>query len=243
MIIGRKQEQEMLNNAYNSDKGEFVIVYGRRRVGKTFLVRKVFAGQFDFHVTGLFRKNKKRQLENFANALSEYSGKDVVIPRDWYEAFRMLRQYLQTLGDKRKVVFIDEMPWMATAKSDFVGALETFWNGWGAGDDTLKLIVCGSASSWFTDNVFSNKGGLFNRDTMRIYLRPFTLHETEEYMQAQGIVMNRYEIIECYMIMGGIPYYLSKLNKGYSLAQNIDMMFFRPKALLFDEFEHLYDAL
>ena len=243
MIIGRKRELQLLQKAYDSEKSELVIVYGRRRVGKTFLVRKAFAGNFDFYVTGLFKKPRKRQLENFANALAEYSGKDVDVPKDWYEAYRMLKAYLKTLGERKKLVFIDEMPWMSTAKSDFVGALESFWNGWGSGVDTLKLIVCGSASSWFSDNVFSNKGGLFNRDTERIYLKPFTLHETELFLHNAGIVMNRYEITECYMIMGGIPYYLDKLDKSLSLAQNVDRLFFQPKALLFDEFYHLYDAL
>ena len=131
MIIGRKRELQLLQKAYDSEKSELVIVYGRRRVGKTFLVRKAFAGNFDFYVTGLFKKPRKRQLENFANALAEYSGKDVDVPKDWYEAFRMLKAYLKTLGERKKLVFIDEMPWMSTAKSDFVGALESFSNGWG----------------------------------------------------------------------------------------------------------------
>ena len=243
MLIGRKKELESLNNAYNSSRAEFVIVYGRRRVGKTYLVQQAFNGNFAFRVTGLFKKNKRRQLENFTNALAEYSGYDMDIPKDWYEAFRLLKKYLQSLDLERKVVFIDELPWMATAKSDFVGALESFWNGWGANEDSLKLIVCGSASSWFSENVFNDKGGLFNRDTMRIYLKAFSLRETEDFFVYQGITLSRYEIIECYMILGGIPYYLRKLNKSLSLSQNIDMLFFHPKALLFDEFTHLYDAL
>jgi len=242
-LIGRKEELARLEAAYQSDKAEFVIVYGRRRVGKTFLIRSAFADKFDFCVTGLFRKSKKKQLENFSNALAEWSGMEREMPKDWYEAFRQLKEYLKTLGDRRKLVFIDEMPWMSTAKSDFVGALENFWNAWGSGESNLKMIVCGSASSWFSNNVFSNKGGLFNRDTERICLNAFTLAETEEYIRSQNIEINRYEIAECYMIMGGIPYYLSKLQKGLSMSQNIDLLFFRRKALLWDEFTHLYDAL
>jgi len=242
-LIGRKFEAANLRAAYDSENAEFIIVYGRRRVGKTFLVRNVLNEKFDFCVTGLFKKTKKRQLENFANSLSEWSGMDIPTPKDWYEAFRELKRYLKTLNKSRKVVFIDEMPWMATPKSDFVSALENFWNGWGSGQDSLKLIVCGSASSWFANNVFSNKGGLFNRDTRRIYLSPFTLRETEDYLHSRGINLSRYSIAQCYMVMGGIPYYLSKLQKGLSLAQNIDRLFFYPKAILWDEFRHLYDAL
>lgn len=243
-IIGRKSEIQELTESYESRMAEFVIVYGRRRVGKTFLVRHVFENNFDFYVTGLFNKSKERQLENFSNALSEYSGEDCGTPKDWYDAFRKLKQYLKNINRPgRKIVFFDEMPWMDTQKSDFVSALENFWNGWGSGEKDLMLIVCGSATSWITKKLFGDVGGLYNRDTRRICLQPFTLKETEEYLIANNIMFNRYEIAECYMILGGIPFYLSKIRKGFSLAQNIDMLLFRKNCALKDEFKHLYDAL
>lgn len=243
-IIGRKAEIQELTESYESGKSEFVIVYGRRRVGKTFLIRQTFDNNFDFYVTGLFNKSKERQLENFSNALSEYSGEDCETPKDWYDAFRKLKQYLKnTNRPGRKTVFFDEMPWMDTQKSDFVSALENFWNGWGSGEKDLMLIVCGSATSWITKKLFGDVGGLYNRDTRRICLQPFTLKETEEYLLANNIMFNRYEIAECYMILGGIPFYLSKIRKGFSLAQNIDMLLFHKNCTLKDEFKHLFDAL
>lgn len=154
-----------------------VVAYCRRRVGKTFLIRQAFDNCFDFYLIGLYKKSMRRQLENFANALSDYSGEDVETPKDWYAAFRMLKNYLLGISRPGKlVVFLDEVPWMETRKSDFVSALESFWNGWVSSESNFLLILCGSATSWITKKVFSNKGGLSNRYTDRIYLKPFSLH-------------------------------------------------------------------
>ena len=243
-FIGRENEIRQLRERFESQSPELVVVYGRRRVGKTFLIRQAFDNRFDFYLTGLYKKSMRRQLENFANALSDYSGDDVETPKDWYAAFRMLKNYLQGISRPGKlVVFLDEVPWMETRKSDFVSALEGFWNGWGSGENNLLLILCGSATSWITKKVFSNKGGLFNRDTDRIYLEPFTLKETEEFLDRRQICLTRKDIAECYMIMGGIPYYLDKIKKGMSFSQNIDNIFFKKRARLWDEFTHLYASL
>ena len=243
-FIGREKEIEQLRQRYESPSPEFIVVYGRRRVGKTFLVRQTFDNDFDFYLTGLYQKNIRRQLENFTNALSEYSGEDIETPDNWFTAFRMLKQYLKSIKKNgKKIVFLDEVPWMETRKSDFVSALESFWNGWGSGESDLMLIVCGSATSWITKKIFSDKGGLFNRDTARIYLEPFTLRETEEFFTHRQIQLSRKDIAECYMIMGGIPYYLDKFEKGMSLSQNIDNIFFKKRGKLWDEFSHLYASL
>lgn len=243
-FIGREAEIRQLRDRFESQSPELVVVYGRRRVGKTFLIRQAFDNRFDFYLTGLYKKSMRRQLENFANAISDYSGEDVDTPKDWYAAFRMLKKYLLGISRPGKlVVFLDEVPWMETRKSDFVSALESFWNGWGSGKSNLLLILCGSATSWITKKVFSNKGGLFNRDTARIYLEPFTLKETEEFLNRRQICLSRKDIAECYMIMGGIPYYLDKIEKGMSFSQNIDNVFFKKRARLWDEFTHLYASL
>lgn len=243
-IIGREKEIQELRRRYESESPEFIVVYGRRRVGKTFLIRQTFNNLFDFYLTGLYKKSSRRQLENFANALIEYSGEDVDSPKDWFEAFRLLKRYLQGITHPgKKVVFLDEVPWMETRKSDFVSALENFWNGWGSGENDLMLIVCGSATSWITKKIFSNKGGLFNRDTERIFLEPFTLKETEDFLNQKHVLLSRKDIAECYMIMGGIPYYLDKMEKGLSLSQNIDNIFFKKRARLWDEFSRLYESL
>ena len=242
-IIGREYEIGLLNRCYTSGESEFVILYGRRRVGKTFLVKKHFEGKFDFVLTGIYDKPKAIQLGNFASALEEYSGESQSVPETWFEAFNRLKRYLSSLRKERLLVFIDEMPWLDTKKSDFLAAFELFWNGWGASQDNLMLIVCGSATTWITDKIFADKGGLFNRATKRIYLKQFTLYETECYLQSRKIHWNRKTIAECYMIMGGIPFYLRQLSPELSFPENIDQIFFKQRGALWDEYDHLFATL
>ena len=187
---------------------------------------------------------KEIQLRYFGEELNRRSGKEKTIPKDWIQAFSYLRDYIETLAaDEKHVFFIDEMPWLDTRKSDFLPAFEYFWNDYGSSRNNIVFIVCGSATSWMVNKLTNNKGGLFNRHTCRIYLEPFNLLETRSYLESQGIYWSEYDIVECYMIMGGIPYYLSLLDNSLSYVQNIDNLFFRKKAELWDEFEHLYRTL
>ena len=242
-LVGRQYEWDLLDEVMKSGESEMVIVYGRRRVGKTFLINRFFDNTYAFKHTGVFNKSTGTQLERFAASLEDYSGEAVAVPENWYKAFDMLKAYLRTVRSEKKVVFIDEMPWLDTAGSDFVSALESFWNGWAAAEDNIVLVACGSATSWMTDKLLGDKGGLFNRSATRIFLRPFNLKETEEYLKSRGFELTRYDIAECYMIMGGIPFYLKQMNPRWTLARNIDMMFFKEKGLLWDEFDHLYGTL
>lgn len=244
-IIGRKNERDFLNSIYESKKSEFVAVYGRRRVGKTFLIREYFDGKFAFSCSGLANSNTQEQLENFAYSLGRYNGKleKQIVPKNWLLAFELLIEYLESLETKRKVVFLDELPWMDTKGSSFISALEHFWNGWASARKDIVLIGCGSATSWMMDNLINNHGGLYGRLTHKILLKPFDLHETEIFLQEKGIELSRYEIAECYMIFGGVPYYLELLDRSRSLAQNIDRLLFTPDGELFDEFRNLYKSL
>lgn len=243
-IIGREEEINRLKACRNSKEPELVIVYGRRRVGKTFLIRRSFNYRFEFSFVGAYNKSTKVQLENFAMALQEQSGLERPIPKTWAEAFRQLREHLQQNAKNQKsVVFFDEMPWMDTGRSDFLSAFEYFWNSWGSSQNQLMFIVCGSATTWITNKLLHNKGGLYNRATQRIYLHPFTLHETEQYLKSRKIRWNRYDITECYMSMGGIPFYLKQLDPTLTYTQNIDRLFFSPRAILRDEFQNLYRSL
>ena len=250
-IVGRKKEQKELEQVYNSNKAEFVVVYGRRRVGKTYLVREFFQDRLDFYHTALSpieledENLVEKQLQAFYHSLKRYGAVDVEKkPVDWFDAFEMLITLLESKGkDKRLVVFIDELPWMDTPRSGFITAFEHFWNGWAAGQKHIMLIVCGSATSWISDKLLQNKGGLYGRTTYEMHLSPFTLGECEEYMKSEGIIMDRYEQLQCYMAMGGIPYYLSYINKGESLTQNIDRLFFDKKGKLRGEFDRLYASL
>lgn len=249
-IIGREHEIKEIKALYQANKPVFAVIYGRRRVGKTFLVRELLGDKFNFYHTGLSpyelrgKKLKDQQLSNFYSSLVKYGSTLKHIPADWLEAFNALIALLEEQGtSKRQVVFIDELPWMDTPRSGFITALEHFWNGWGAGRENLMLIVCGSATSWISDKLLNNKGGLFDRTTDEIKLRPFTLGECEKYYQANDIVMSKFDQLQCYMATGGIPYYISMLQKGRSLAQNIDRLFFEPNAKLKLEFDRLYSPM
>ena len=240
-MIGRTKEIEELNRLYESDESEFVAVYGRRRVGKTYLVRETFSDRFAFHHTGLPNATKHQQLVHFKESLAA-AGARVKTPRNWFEAFRVLREVVARSAFRRKVVFIDELPWMDTAKSDFLMALETFWNEWASARKDIVLIVCGSAAAWMVKNLFRNRGGLHNRVTARICLQPFTLGECEMFAAERGLGMSRADIAECYMALGGIPYYWRYLARGMSLAQNLDRLCFAVDAPLKGEFDELYSS-
>ncbi len=250
-IIAREKEKRELLELYNSGRPELVIVQGRRRVGKTFLVRELFSGKFAFYHTGLSpfeleddsQRLKKLQLDNFYSSLSRY-GFSGPRPNDWLQAFDALIKLLESMPEKgRQLVFIDELPWMDTHKSGFITAFEHFWNGWGAGRENLMLIICGSSMSWINDKIINNKGGLFNRTSYEIKLYPMTLKECEEFYVDRNIVMDRYDQLQAYMITGGIPYYLSLLKKGQSLAMNIDNLCFAPDAKLKNEFTRLFKSI
>ena len=212
-LIGREQEIEALNKYYNSGRSEFIAVYGRRRVGKTFLIRRSVDDQFAFFMTGVHGASKTDQLLNFSIALQKYSKAPTIsLHRNWLLAFHVLATYLETLPEGNKYVFIDELPWMDTPRSGFIAALENFWNSWAVLRNDIKLIVCGSATSWMINNLIHNRGGLHNRLTHHIQVNPFTLHECEAYFAAYNFGYSRKQIAECYMVMGGIPYYLSLIH-------------------------------
>ncbi|MCR5455899.1 MAG: ATP-binding protein [Bacteroidales bacterium] len=245
-IVSRKQQISELTEIYNSGKSEFVVVYGRRRIGKTFLVREMFKDKFVFYHTALSpieldgAKLTENQLIAFATTLKNYGAEYDKQPQNWIEAFDELRKLVSKHADKKRVVvFIDEMPWLDTKDSGFITGFEHFWNGFGDGCHNLMLIVCGSATTWISDKLINNYGGLYNRITHQICLEAFTLGECEEYYRSIGIEMSRYDQTLCYMALGGIPYYMSQLKKGMSVAQNIDNLFFKSNAVFKDEFNRL----
>lgn len=244
IIVGRHQEMAILEEIASSPKAELVAVYGRRRIGKTFLVDKVFDRKYDFYTTGIYEGTRKEQLTNFANQLSVYSKQKRKVPQDWLSAFMMLREYLETLLDKERIIiFIDELPWLDTPRSRFIKAFELFWNEWASKHDNIKLIVCGSATTWMTNKLLGDKGGMHNRVTRQIYLRPFNLGETEEFLQLRGFDLSRQNVIETYMALGGTPYYLDMMRRSLSIQQNIDALFFSDNAPLRKEYEFLYKSL
>ena len=243
-IIGREYESKLFQQLYSSNKSEFIAVYGRRRVGKTFLIREFFADKLVFDVSGLSNAGTQDQLINFNIALNKNNlNERFPVAKKWLIAFEQLTALVIKSPQKRKVIFFDEIPWMDTLRSGFVPALEHFWNGWASARKDIVLIVCGSASSWMISKLINNHGGLHNRLTRIIHLKQFSLRECELYFHSRKMDLRRYQIAECYMTMGGIPYYLSLMKKGLSVAQNIDRLFFAENAELKNEFKNLYASL
>lgn len=244
MIIGREKEQRELLDLLEKEESQFCAIYGRRRVGKTYLVRETFNYQFCFQHTGVAKGTLRQQLTAFRNSLAS-AGIKSSIPKSWIEAFELLKQLINNAPAGKKVIFIDELPWMDTPKGNLIGALENFWNGWATArqEKDIVLIVCGSATSWISKKLLKNKGGLRGRLTMRLKLVPFTLRECELFANRASLSFGRRDILELYMILGGIPYYWSFLKKGLSVAQNVDQLFFTETAQLRDEFDALYATL
>ena len=241
-IIGRKEEITRLKKYIASDRSEFIAIYGRRRVGKTFLIKELLEGQFTFRMTGKENARMADQLLNFSYAMSDFFSEEKV-PKDWTEAFRMLSKAIEKMKEGTKIIFIDELPWLDTQKSKFISALEYFWNNWAYYRSDIKLIVCGSATSWMLNKIINARGGLHNRVTHKILVSPFTLHETELYFNAGGFDYERQEIIDCYMAVGGVAYYLSLFENDKSVAENINALCFTKGGELCDEFDKLFKSL
>ena len=233
----------MLKMSIESGKPELIAVYGRRRVGKTYLVRQYFKDDFAFYSTGIYEGTKKEQLAFFNKQLNEKANGAYPLANDWFSAFDQLKHLLMHSDKKTKVIFLDELPWMDTPRSRFLKAFETFWNSWGCSQPDVKLIVCGSATTWMTDKFLGGKGGLHGRVTRNIPLAPFNLSETEQLLAKQGINWNRRQVLDCYMVFGGIPYYLSLLQKKLSVVQNVDALFFTQSAQLKNEYDFLFKSL
>ena len=242
-MVGRIAEQAELRALLDNSESVFAAVYGRRRVGKTYLVRKTFGNHFAFDHVGLSSGKMSDQLESFRNSLIAHGHRKCPVLKSWIGAFEELKKLLDRGKSTKKIVFIDELPWMDTSKSRFIPAFEHFWNSWAAWRNDIVLIVCGSATSWLLNKVINSKGGLHNRVTKRIRLEPFTLAECEQLSAEKGLALDRHQIAECYMVFGGVAYYWSLLEKGLSVAQNIDRLFFSQNGALRGEYQELYKSL
>lgn len=248
-IIGRKREKDCLMQCLTSKRPEFAVVYGRRRVGKTYLIREYFNHQFSFYATGITDEKTKGQLRAFNAALNIYGYEDQSSPKDWFEAFSRLRMLLESEKvyrepiSQKRVIFLDELPWMDTARSDFKSALDFFWNSWASTQEDLVLIVCGSATSWMISNLLNDRKGFHNRITRRIHLSPFSLAECEELFELNDIMMTRQQMIESYMVFGGVPHYLNLFDSRLSLAQNINELCFKEYGFLHNEYNNLFYSL
>jgi uncharacterized protein len=244
-IIGRKEEITILESLKTTDRPAFVAIYGRRRVGKTFLVRTIFDDKYTFQMTGIANVGLDAQLTNFHAALVRHfpEFEDRPVAKNWFYSFQNLITALETDNSSKKVLFLDELPWLDAPKSDFIPALEHFWNSWASAKNEILLIVCGSAASWMISNLINNTGGLHNRVTHEIYIEPFTLAETEAFFKNKAAAFTRYQILQLYMAFGGIPFYLDKVETSKSAVQNINDLCFTRRGALRKEFDKLYPSL
>jgi uncharacterized protein len=243
-LVGREFESTKMLNFLETKESELLAVIGRRRVGKTFLIKKVYQNELIFHITGLQDVSKKLQIQNFVEARNDFfpESEHFTVPNNWLTAFAQLKQVLGKPKKKKRVLFFDELPWLADNSSEFLKAFDHFWNSW-AIDQNLVVVICGSSASWMITHIINHKGGLHNRVTHRIHLQPFTLQETEKYFVSKSISMPRQNLVQLYMTTGGIPYYLKEIQKGETAVQAINNMFFGKSAPLFGEFDNLYKAL
>jgi AAA+ ATPase superfamily predicted ATPase len=243
-IIGRDKEKATLIACYESNKSEFVALYGRRRVGKTYLVKSLFSDSFVFYATGVLKGDKDAQLQMF-NAELRRLDPAAEYAWSWTDAFEKLYSLVDGMESrgKKKVIFLDELPWMSSSGSDLLPALDYLWNRHLSFRDDIMLIICGSAAAWMIEHVVDDKGGLHNRLTRQILLQAMSLSECEEFYKMQGIPMTRYQLAEAYMIFGGIPFYMSLMQGDKSLYQNVDMLYFRAGAELMHEYDNLYSSL
>lgn len=246
MIIGRKRELELLEQAYQATEAQFLTVYGRRRVGKTFLVREFFQQKecHYFHVTGLQHGSMRKQLENFTKALSKsfHKGSTLKAPSNWSDALEALTKDIADLQGK-VVLFFDELPWLVTRKSALIQEIDYYWNNQWAGMHNVIFIACGSSASWLLTNIIYNKGGLHNRTTIEMNILPFDLSDTRDYLTAKGVNLNHKQIATLYMAVGGIPYYLNYVKSGRSAHENIQHLFFDTAAPLRSEYDKLFESL
>ncbi len=245
-LAGRQEESGILREALLSDRSELIAVYGRRRIGKTFLIRSVYQKEICFELSGSLNAPMDMQLSNFAKQLGAFMGKGIrpETPANWGTAFEMLAAYLEGIrGKSKKVVFFDELPWLDSMHSGFLSAFDYFWNNWCAKRNDLVVVVCGSAASWMIQKIVYNKGGLHNRITRQIRLLPFTLAETKAFFALRNISLDAMQIVQIYMAMGGVPHYLEAIKRGKSATQNIEAICFGDQGLLRHEFEHLYQSL
>jgi len=244
-LIGREKEFQLLSKLKESSSSSFVAIYGRRRVGKTYLIRHAFKNKFDFQLTGIANSSTAEQLLNFNIAIKKYDSRTEHHPvtKNWLEAFQQLVALLEKKKRKKKVIFLDELPWLDTARGGFIQALEHFWNSWASQRDDIVLVVCGSAAGWMINKLINNRGGLHNRITHRIRLNPFNLSQCETYFKNRSAKFDHYQILLIYMVMGGIPFYLDQVDTSQSADQNIDRLCFQKDGFLRYEFDNLFRAL
>ncbi|MDF1797284.1 MAG: ATP-binding protein [Coxiellaceae bacterium] len=248
-LTARAEEQEILQKFFTSNQPEFMAIFGRRRIGKTFLIKRFFEKKkcVFFSATGVQNGALTDQIDRFIIELAKtfYQGTELKMPDNWFKVFDMLNDAIEKCvpNNQKVVLFFDEFPWMATHRSKLLSAVEYFWNQYWSDNPRIKLIICGSSASWIIRKIINNKGGLHNRITRKIQLQPFTLKESKTYLSSNGVRLNNKQVLQLYMVTGGVPYYLSLAEKGKSAIQIIEQIAFQRDGILLKEFDNLFSSL
>lgn len=246
-LIGRREEEKILEDFFDSSKAEFLAIYGRRRIGKTYLIRSFFKNKTNifFNSTGIHNGKLDRQIKEFTKELSRtfLHGIELKEKDNWFDTFEVLTELINKQGNKKVVLFFDEFPWMATARSKILEAIDYYWNHFWSQDARIKLIICGSAASWIIKNIVNDKGGLHNRITRTILLEPMNLRDTKQLLLNLGVKLNNAHVAQIYMMTGGVPFYLANIPSGLSATQVIEKLAFSKNGLLLEEFDRLYSSL
>lgn len=247
VIVGRKHEVAILDEVYSTIRAQFLAVYGRRRIGKTFLVHHYFNDKgVYFELNGVSGATVKTQLTNFQNAFADtfYHSKLQELPDSWLGAMRQLKLEIEKIKDDKKVIiFLDEIPWLASAKSGFLEALDHFWNSFLSHRNNSILVICGSAAAWMIKNIIYDTGGLYGRLSREIQLQPYDLTETRKYLEQFHVELTPKQIVELFFATGGVAKYLNYIKPGLSSAQIINQVCFSKDGYLFTEFSKLYRSL
>ncbi len=244
-VVGRKEEQLILSKVLWNQEAQLVAVYGRRRIGKTFLIKSFFADKIkSINLIGSKRLKNKDLLSHFRDSIvtAGLVNTELPTPNNWNDAFKLLRLVLETNSDQI-LIFIDEVPWFERPKSNFIGEFEHFWNSYATNRENLKIILCGSATSWMLKKLIYNKEGLHNRFTARINLKPFSIQEANEFLLSKSIKLTSKNLLELYLSIGGIAEYLKWIDKANSSAVIINDLCFKTSGNLFEEYESLVPAL
>lgn len=251
-VIGRAKEKAELKTVLESKKSEFLGIYGRRRIGKTFLIREYFKNmkgvQF-LSFQGQKDVDTKTQIDTFYHELEKQFKINYQLKRarDWQGAFHDFDKFIEkhTLENKKDVIvlFLDELPWFCNSKAGFLPALDYYWNQRWSANAKMKLIVCGSAASWMIKNVVNAKGGLHNRLTKKMYIAPFQFVEVKEFSKTNKLNFTDTQLLQIYMVLGGVPFYWSLLKKTTPISKQIDDLLFGKNAILKNELQNIFRSL
>jgi len=241
-FIGRKKELESLDLLLKKKSASLVVIRGRRRVGKSRLIKEFVSDKKHWIFSGIPPVpgiTKQRQLDAFSAQVAHNLGMPKIQVSEWLEHFNFLGQ--QAKGQKIVIVF-DEISWMGSEDPDFLGQLKTAWDLTFSENPELIFILCGSVSSWIEDNILKSTG-FVGRISVDMVLEELSIAESGEFWGARKNKVSPYEKFKMLSVTGGIPKYLEEIIATQSAEDNIHRLCFQSDGLLFREFDQIFSDL